>query len=90
MRSLAVGGFALSLETSDAVLASLVDLEIYGLPDDSLDTYRARVRATTTSDTARLARQLLHPERAAIVLVGPAGALLPQLEGLGPVEVVSP
>jgi zinc protease len=90
MRSLAVGGFALSLETSDAVLASLVDLEIYGLPDDSLDTYRARVRATTTSDMARLAPQLLHPERAAIVLVGPAEALLPQLEGLGPVEVVSP
>jgi zinc protease len=90
MRSLAVGGFALALETSDAVLASLVDLEIYGLPADSLDTYRARVRATTTSELARLARQLLHPERAAIVLVGPAGALLPQLEGLGPVEVVSP
>jgi zinc protease len=90
MRSLTVGGFALGLETSDAVLASLVDLEIYGLPQDSLDTFRARVRATTTSDLARLARQLLHPERAAIVLIGPADALLPQLEGLGPVEVVSP
>ena len=89
-RSLAVGGFALALETSDAVLSALVDLEIYGLPQDSLDTYRTLVRATTTSDVARLARQLLHPERAVIVLVGPAAALLPQLEGLGPVEVVSP
>jgi zinc protease len=90
MRSLAVGGFALALETSDAVLASLVDLEIHGLPQDSLDTYRARVRATTTADLARLARELLHPERAAIVLVGPADALLPQLEGLGSVVVIDP
>jgi predicted Zn-dependent peptidase len=89
-RALAVGNFALALETSDAVLGALVDLEVYGLPEDALDTYRSRVRATTTADTARAASQLLHPERAAVVLVGPADQLLPQLEGLGPIEVVHP
>lgn len=89
-RSLAVGGFALALETSDAVLSALVNLDLYGLPEDAVDTYRARVRATTTEDTARLARALVHPERMAIVLVGPAEQLLPQLEGMGEVEVVQP
>jgi zinc protease len=89
-RALAVGEFSLGLETSDSVRGALVDLDVYGLPEDSLDTYRARVRATTTEETAALAPRLLHPERAAIVIVGPAEKVLPQLEGLGPVEVVKP
>ncbi len=89
-RALAVGEFSLGLETSDAVVASLVDLDVHGLPEDSLDTYRTRVRATTPAQIAELAQRLLHPERGAIVLVGPAERLRPQLEGLGPVEVVAP
>ena len=38
---------------------------------------------------AAAARRLLHPGRAAIVVVGPADALRPQLEGLGSIEVRS-
>jgi zinc protease len=87
---LAVGEFSLGLETSAAVVASLVDLDVYGLPEDSLDTYRARVRAVTPAETAEAAKRLLHPERMAIVLVGPADRLEPLAEGLGPVEVVQP
>ncbi len=89
-RTLAAGRFALSLETSSAVTRSLADLDVYGLPEDSLDTYRSRVRAITADDVAAAARAHLHPDRAAIVLVGPAEAITPQLEGLGPVEVVEP
>jgi zinc protease len=89
-QSYASGSFALSLETSDAVTAALVDLRVYGLPDDSLDTYRRRVRQVTVADTARQATARLHPDRAAIVVVGPAAALRGQLETLGPTEVVSP
>lgn len=89
-RALQVGEFSLGLETSRSVMDSLVDLDVYGLPEDSLDTYRGRVRATTTQDTARMAGSLLHPERAAIILVGPAEDLVPQVEDLGPVEVVQP
>ena len=36
------------------------------------------------------AHDLVHPERAAILVVGPAEAILPQLESLGAVEVVQP
>jgi zinc protease len=86
----AAGRFALGLETSDAMLASLVDLDVYGLPLDGLDTYRARVAAVTTADVAREAAARIHPERAAIVVVGPARELEPALAGLGPVEVVAP
>jgi zinc protease len=89
-RTLAIGRFSMGLETSSAVLAGLVDLEVHDLPRDSLDTYRARVQATTAEQVAATARANLHPERAAIVLVGPADALTVQLEGLGPVDVITP
>jgi hypothetical protein len=37
-----------------------------------------------------MARTLLHPERAAIVLVGPSQEIVPQVENMGRVEVVTP
>ena len=89
-KALMVGHFGLGLETSTAVLSSEVDLDVYGLPEDSLDTYRGRVRAVDTEDTAQMARELLHPDRVVIVLVGPADTLSAQVEGLGPVEVIQP
>ena len=89
-KTLAAGSFSLGLETSDAVVAGLVDLDVYGLPEDSLDTYRTRVRSLTRDDVARMATELLHPERMAIVLVGPAEEIVPQIEDLGPVEVLTP
>ena len=33
---------------------------------------------------------VLHPERAVIVLVGPAEMIVPQVDDLGPVEIVKP
>jgi predicted Zn-dependent peptidase len=89
-RTLAVGRFSMGLETSSSVADALVDLDVHGLPEDSLDTYRARVRATDSDDIARAARDLLHPDRAVIVLVGPAEQIVPQVEDLGPVEVIKP
>ena len=89
-QSQSTGRFALSLETSAAVAGSLVDLDVHGLPEDSLDTYRGRIRAITAADLSRVAGEVIHPERVAIVVVGPADELRPQLEGLAPIEVVAP
>lgn len=88
-KAYSVGQFALGLETSVAVMGSLVNLDLYDLPEDSLDTYRGRVQQATGAEMAELAEALLHPDRAAIVLVGPAEALVPALESLGPIEVVT-
>lgn len=89
-KSLRAGNFALALETSAAVAGSLVELDVYGLPPDRLDTYRSRLRAVTAAEAAAVARELLHPDRATIVAVGPAEVLSPLLEAFGPVEVVQP
>lgn len=84
------GRFALGLETSSAIAGSLIDLDVHRLPDDSLDTYRTRVRAVTLEEVAEQAKERLHPDRVAIVAVGPAETIVPQLEGFGPVTVVKP
>jgi zinc protease len=89
-RALAIGRFSMGLETSAAVMDGLVDHDVHGLPEDSLDTYRTRVRAVAARDAARAALDHLHPERAAIVLVGPAEQIEPQLADLGPVRIVEP
>jgi len=90
VQSQRAGQFALSLETSGEVAAALVDLEVYGFAPDSLDTYRGRMRAVTPEQTAAVARELIHPTPASIVVVGPAASLVPQLEPFGAVEVVKP
>lgn len=89
-RRLRTGGFPLALETSPAVLAALLDLDVYGLPRDTLDTYRARMREISEAEIAAAARDLIHPERASIVVVGPADALREQLAKYGEVEVAAP
>lgn len=89
-KSFSAGRFVLGLETSAAIASSLVDLDVYGLPPDSLDTYRTRLQKVTQQDVAAAATRLLHPDRIAIVAVGPAAVLKPQLERFGPVEVVQP
>ncbi len=89
-KSYDIGRFSLGLETTGAVLSSLVDLEIHDLPENSLDTYRQRVRVLSAADVAEEARRFLHPDRMGIVVVGPASELVPQLESLGSVEVITP
>jgi zinc protease len=89
-KSFSAGRFVLGLETSAAIASALVELDVYGLPRDSLDTYRTRLNDTTLAQVETAATRLLHPDRMAIVVVGPAGTLKPQLERFGPVEIVKP
>jgi zinc protease len=89
-KSLMAGRFVLGLETSAAIAGALVDLDVYELPPDSLDTYRTRLAAVTRDDVVAAATRLLHPERMVLVAVGPAAALRPQLERFGPIEVMEP
>lgn len=84
------GGFALRFETADAVASGIAEIEMYDLPDDTFDTYEARLAAITVEDTARVAKAHIHPEALQIVVVGDAEQISGPLEetGLGPVTVV--
>lgn len=89
-KSYVLGVFPYTLQTVDGVLYHMENLAVYGLPNDHYapERYLARLEAVTREEILRVARERLHPDRATIVAVGPAGSLTRQLEGLGEVEVV--
>jgi zinc protease len=90
-KSYILGVFPYTLQTVDGILHHLETLAVYGLPDDyyAPERYLARLDAVSREEIQRVARDHLHPERAVIVAVGPAGELAPQLEGLGELDVVA-
>lgn len=75
------GVFPIRAETQEGLTNLLVNQFLYGLPDDYLDTYRDRVAAVSQDDVLSAAQRLIRPAEMAIVIVGDAGAVLPQAEG---------
>jgi zinc protease len=86
------GVFPIRFETTAAIAGGLANVEIFRLPSNYFDTYRARVRAVTADDVLRVAQTHLDPNRLQIVVVGPPEVLQPSLEALaiGPVSVHVP
>ena len=89
-RDYLVGVFPLRFETPGPVVGALAGLVTHELPDDELDAYRPAIEAVTAADVQAAARAHLDPDRTAIVVVGDADAVGPDLDaaGFGPVEVV--
>lgn len=87
-RSYLEGVFPYTLQGLDGLASRLHSLAIHELPDDYFDTYLGRIHDTTPEEVLEAAQRHLHPEHIAIVAAGPAEELRPQLEGLGPVEIV--
>lgn len=78
-----IAGFALSLESPNAVLNNHVERYIYKLPADYWDTYPARVDAITSADVQRVAQKYWAPDKLQIVAVGDASKIEPTLKKLG-------
>ena len=89
-RDYLVGVFPLRFETPGPVAGSLAGLFVQGLPDDELARYRAAIEAVTGDDVLRVARDHIHPERAAIILVGDHDAFGEALAaaGIAPIDVL--
>lgn len=81
------GVYPYTLQTVGDLAKRLEIMAVFGLPDDYYDTYLDRLAAVTREDLLAGAREHLHPDRIAIVAVGPADTLLPQFGGMGTVKV---
>jgi zinc protease len=88
-RDYLVGVFPLRFETPPAVVGAIAGLLIHGLPMDELDRYRPAIEAVSDADVHAAAREHVLPAKAAVVLVGDADAILPELEraAIGPITV---
>ncbi len=75
------GVFPIRAETQEGLTNLIVNQHLYDLPADHLQTYRDNVSAVTADDVARVADQYVRPDRMAIVVVGDAAEVMPQVEG---------
>ena len=89
-RSLLAGQYPLQLETPGALAGKLADFTAYGLPRSDLEAYPERILAVGLDDVRRMAGRYVPADDAAIVVVGPAATIAPQLAPLGPFERTTP
>ena len=85
-----VGVFPYTLQTIDDLARRLEVIAVFDLPLDYYDRYPAVLYELDRDVLLETARRHLRPDRAVIVAVGPGEALVPQLEGFGPVTVHQP
>lgn len=83
------GIMPLRLQTTGDLASRLGDLVTYRLPADYFSHYRENIAAVTTQEVARVAREHLHMDALAIVVVGDAAKIEAPLRelGVGDVEV---
>ena len=82
-----VASFALSLEQPGQLLNFSILRKVYGLPDNTWETYPAAILAVTADDVQRVARKYLNVDALQIVAVGDGAKIKSVMEKYGPVEM---
>ncbi|HLA11339.1 MAG TPA: pitrilysin family protein [Pyrinomonadaceae bacterium] len=78
-KSYLTGVFPIRLETQEGLIDQLVQIEMFGLPRDYLETYRDCVQAVTIEQIQEVAERYIRPDQAAIVIVGDGKQILEQV-----------
>jgi predicted Zn-dependent peptidase len=82
-----VGNYLLSLENTARTIQRVQDIDLYDLPADFYKTYARRMSVVTPAQVQELAKKYLTAENVAIVVVGEAKEIQPELEKIGKVIV---
>ena len=81
------GVFSLGLATQEGLLSQFSTVALHELPDDYLETYRAKVRAITPDDLLATARKYFDSANMQIAIVGDRAQIETQAALFGEVEV---
>jgi predicted Zn-dependent peptidase len=90
VRAVVAGEQPLGLQTVNQIADEVTKLRQFGLPLSSLAGYRAKVLGLSPVRLRAVARTILKPDSALIVVIGDAGRLYRPLSALGPVRLVAP
>jgi predicted Zn-dependent peptidase len=82
------GNFALAMEDPSDFAAQLSSRYLTAVPIDELNNYLQKVEAVTAAEVQAAAAKYIDSKQPVMVVVGNAEKLKPQLEKIGPVEVV--
>ncbi|HXU32247.1 MAG TPA: pitrilysin family protein [Thermoanaerobaculia bacterium] len=80
-----LSSFVFTRDSIRKTLRQRQTLEYWGYPADWYERYRTGVEAVTTEQVKKAAQRLIHPEKFAIVVVGPAAVRERPLSDFGPV-----
>lgn len=75
--------FPASFESSADLASRIAELQLYELADDYYDTYVGKLMSVEPNDVSRAVNLVIDPRRMAIVIVGDAESIVPQLEADG-------
>jgi zinc protease len=79
-KSYLTGVFPLRLETQEGLVDQLLQIKMFGLPQDYLETYRSQIQEVTIGQVQHVARKYVRPDEAAIIIVGDGAQLLEQVK----------
>jgi zinc protease len=79
-KSYLTGVFPLRLETQEGLVDQLVQIKMFGLPENYLEVYRDRIQAVTIPQVQEVAKKYVRPSEAAIVIVGDGAQLAEQIK----------
>ena len=79
-KSYLTGVFPLRLETQEGLVDQLLQIKMFGLPQDYLETYRREIQAVTIEQVQEVAKKYVKPDEAAIIIVGDGAQLLEQVK----------
>jgi hypothetical protein len=79
-KSFLTGVFPIRLETQEGLIDQLVQIRMFGLPENYLETYRDRVQAVTLEQIQRVAQKYVQPDQTLIVIVGDGAKIEEQVE----------
>lgn len=82
-----IGGFALELESPQALLQNVLTQKLYNLPANYWATYPQKIAAINQDDVQRVARKYLDLEHQQVVAVGDAKQIVEPLKKYGAVEI---
>jgi zinc protease len=84
-------GYARNFETADQVGRAVMQLALYGLPEDYYSQFVSRIEAVTCEEVSRVMTEYLDPARLTTVIVGDPGLFAGELDrlGLGPPQILS-
>lgn len=81
------GVFSMGLATQDGLLSQFATVALNELPEDYLETYRAKIRALTPEDLLTTARNYLDSANMQIVVVGDRAQIESQAALFGEIDV---
>jgi zinc protease len=79
-KSYLTGVFPLRLETQEGLIDQLVQIKMFDLPDNYLETYRQHIQSVTVDEIQAVAQKYVRPDEAAIVIVGDGAEVLEQVK----------